>query len=586
MPPVKRTRRAAAQENKENISANVDVTPLKRTNAKRNKRKLAGILEELDLEIQTRCESLANHGESLCLNFKAAYELEMMKIPKKIRQMSLIEFYDKYGSTIKSSMMTDIGKAVEEAKVLNPSCIPKAASASKPPTARRAAATRTTRSTRASARLAAKSTHEPATPTPAPIDPIEETPEPEAAPAASTAAPSPAPSSPAHSVAEPAAASEADHMTDDVEESKAAKGRGGRVAKGSKRGKAASKTANEEPEPEVIVVDDDSEDGDEPAEPAPAKKARATRSTRATRAKKPPKAKPAAAESEATETTETDANAAESKPATRTRSTRSSARLAGKVSLTPDPTDEPASRVTRATRSRKRAASNISNASEMSLPPTTRSTRTSTASMASVTSVTEETTSTRRSLRSATKRRRGDDLNASMDSSMMDAQDSEMDKETSGVIDMTEIPTGFPSLPTEASRIDPRLPETPRDPRRGEFVVSANGSPLGVWGSSIGGTPMTPMTHMDAMERMALNSVQRPGNARRPTITAVSTADDGSGSQADGGHAVALSLPDGSQINLLDRNSIASVPPNLKDDALSALRSLQSLVSNLVSGYE
>ncbi|KAL6064854.1 EF-hand domain-containing protein [Balamuthia mandrillaris] len=61
---------------------------------------LEAILDEFDLEVETRSAALMSEARDLCSSLKNQLHVELMKLPKRIREMPMKEFIDKHGGDI------------------------------------------------------------------------------------------------------------------------------------------------------------------------------------------------------------------------------------------------------------------------------------------------------------------------------------------------------------------------------------------------------------------------------------------------------------------------------------------------------
>lgn len=72
------------------------------------------IVAELELEVQARCEALRSFSEQTALSLQNAYRVEVLKLPKRVRSMSIRQFYDRYAGDVDAVLLQDIRKKVEE----------------------------------------------------------------------------------------------------------------------------------------------------------------------------------------------------------------------------------------------------------------------------------------------------------------------------------------------------------------------------------------------------------------------------------------------------------------------------------------
>jgi hypothetical protein len=73
-----------------------------------HKRKLDGLLAELDVEIQARCQLIQNNTDDTAFSLRNKFKTLLFKLPKKARTMPLYEFADNYGAGVQEQIMCTI----------------------------------------------------------------------------------------------------------------------------------------------------------------------------------------------------------------------------------------------------------------------------------------------------------------------------------------------------------------------------------------------------------------------------------------------------------------------------------------------
>eukprot|EP00189_Rhodosorus_marinus_P002560 CAMPEP_0113958050 /NCGR_PEP_ID=MMETSP0011_2-20120614/3128_1 /TAXON_ID=101924 /ORGANISM="Rhodosorus marinus" /LENGTH=414 /DNA_ID=CAMNT_0000968717 /DNA_START=81 /DNA_END=1325 /DNA_ORIENTATION=+ /assembly_acc=CAM_ASM_000156 len=72
------------------------------------------IIAEMDVEVQARCDALRSLAEQVALSLQNAFRVEMLKLPRRVRGMSVRQFYENYAGDVDAILMHDIRKTVEE----------------------------------------------------------------------------------------------------------------------------------------------------------------------------------------------------------------------------------------------------------------------------------------------------------------------------------------------------------------------------------------------------------------------------------------------------------------------------------------
>eukprot|EP00742_Colponemidia_sp_Colp-10_P007099 GILJ01007622.1.p1 GENE.GILJ01007622.1~~GILJ01007622.1.p1 ORF type:complete len:212 (-),score=42.03 GILJ01007622.1:218-853(-) len=83
------------------------------------------LLEEFQLEIDSRCRALQTSAEDVILSLRNAFHVELMKIPKKIRMMPLSEFQAAYEGDISDILKADIQKMQQQMEAKHKAMTPK-----------------------------------------------------------------------------------------------------------------------------------------------------------------------------------------------------------------------------------------------------------------------------------------------------------------------------------------------------------------------------------------------------------------------------------------------------------------------------
>ena len=60
--------------------------------------KLAALVEELDLEVEAKCQSLQSDTERMISSLRAQFKMQLAKLPKKIQQMTVADFFAATGA--------------------------------------------------------------------------------------------------------------------------------------------------------------------------------------------------------------------------------------------------------------------------------------------------------------------------------------------------------------------------------------------------------------------------------------------------------------------------------------------------------
>jgi len=76
------------------------------------KRKVESIIDELDIEVDARCAELKSLAKSAAFSVKNMFRVQMMKIPKKVRALTLNDFQKQYGGDIDAVLLKDIETSV------------------------------------------------------------------------------------------------------------------------------------------------------------------------------------------------------------------------------------------------------------------------------------------------------------------------------------------------------------------------------------------------------------------------------------------------------------------------------------------
>jgi len=112
MPRKCRKKRVAVEEeengmhigyDKENMDQN---RPLKK--ARHVPPKVKAMMDELDIEVESRRADLRQQAETLSFSLQCAFRTQLSKLPRKIRKMPLSDFTDKYAGEISQVMGEDV----------------------------------------------------------------------------------------------------------------------------------------------------------------------------------------------------------------------------------------------------------------------------------------------------------------------------------------------------------------------------------------------------------------------------------------------------------------------------------------------
>ncbi|KAJ8902302.1 hypothetical protein NDN08_006709 [Rhodosorus marinus] len=72
------------------------------------------IIAEMEVEVQARCDALRSLAEQVALSLQNAFSVEVLKLPRRVRGMSVRQFYENYAGDVDAILMHDIRKTVEE----------------------------------------------------------------------------------------------------------------------------------------------------------------------------------------------------------------------------------------------------------------------------------------------------------------------------------------------------------------------------------------------------------------------------------------------------------------------------------------
>mmetsp|Transcript_35850 Transcript_35850/g.59768 ORF Transcript_35850/g.59768 Transcript_35850/m.59768 type:complete len:275 (+) Transcript_35850:60-884(+) len=76
--------------------------------------KISGILEELEVEVESRAQKIMTFAEERAMEIGNAFHVQLMKLPKKIRTMTILEFCNTYSGDVNSVIFSDVNSMVNE----------------------------------------------------------------------------------------------------------------------------------------------------------------------------------------------------------------------------------------------------------------------------------------------------------------------------------------------------------------------------------------------------------------------------------------------------------------------------------------
>jgi hypothetical protein len=69
------------------------------------------------LEVDSRCKNLKRNAEELSAGIRSACHVALMKVPKKIRKMSMEQFNAEFGGSIQAASKTEAASAIPQTVV-------------------------------------------------------------------------------------------------------------------------------------------------------------------------------------------------------------------------------------------------------------------------------------------------------------------------------------------------------------------------------------------------------------------------------------------------------------------------------------
>ncbi|KAK9843481.1 hypothetical protein WJX81_004874 [Elliptochloris bilobata] len=116
MPPRrKNARRPLAAISEEEAPEELDSTqvskPVDAVDAK-----LAQIVAELDMQVEDRMHAILQEAQDAAVAIQHEFSILLMKLPKQVREMPLVQFRDKYSSSIKAVLTEDIDTRIAASK--------------------------------------------------------------------------------------------------------------------------------------------------------------------------------------------------------------------------------------------------------------------------------------------------------------------------------------------------------------------------------------------------------------------------------------------------------------------------------------
>ncbi|KAM6296037.1 borealin [Aegotheles albertisi] len=80
----------------------------RRAGASARSRKLAAFLQDFDREVRSRVEQLRTNGERLVKELENLYDIEILRLPLAVREMSWLEYFAKGGRVLEEAVMADL----------------------------------------------------------------------------------------------------------------------------------------------------------------------------------------------------------------------------------------------------------------------------------------------------------------------------------------------------------------------------------------------------------------------------------------------------------------------------------------------
>lgn len=96
------------------MSTSIDSMPLAGLSGGDRSERLRCFIEEFDVEVQSRCDQMTNGIGALRSGIKKRFAIELIKLPKKIRNMSLADFQSRFGGSVEAVKQSQLIKAVAQ----------------------------------------------------------------------------------------------------------------------------------------------------------------------------------------------------------------------------------------------------------------------------------------------------------------------------------------------------------------------------------------------------------------------------------------------------------------------------------------
>ena len=96
------------------MSTGIDSMPLAGLSGGDRSERLRCFIEEFDVEVQSRCDQMTNGIGALRSGIKKRFAIELIKLPKKIRNMSLADFQSRFGGSVEAVKQSQLIKAVAQ----------------------------------------------------------------------------------------------------------------------------------------------------------------------------------------------------------------------------------------------------------------------------------------------------------------------------------------------------------------------------------------------------------------------------------------------------------------------------------------
>ena len=109
MPPKKA--KPASKPKERTSEEDMQITPV---DVQYNPDIIDGMLQDLNVDVETRCQQMQKEIEFMISSIQQAFQLELIKLPTQVKQMSLSKFKQEFGDSLESVTKTSIaGTAVK-----------------------------------------------------------------------------------------------------------------------------------------------------------------------------------------------------------------------------------------------------------------------------------------------------------------------------------------------------------------------------------------------------------------------------------------------------------------------------------------